>query len=143
MDKKLLIAPCGLDCFNCELHEENLTEEYKTKVADYRNISPDDVACKGCKAEQGKCRYAQFNCATWACTQEKGVDYCFECDGFPCNLLMPTAQGAAYPHNMKVYNLCRMKLNGLDSWIEEAAVIRERYFTGKFVVGQGPLLEDK
>ena len=32
---------------------------------------------------------------------------------FPCKLLMPTLQGAQFPHNMKVYNLCRIKLFGL------------------------------
>jgi hypothetical protein len=33
-----------------------------------------------------------------------------------------------------------MKLNGIDAWIEESADIRKRYFEGKFVVGQGPIL---
>lgn len=141
MDKKYQTAPCGLDCFNCNLHEDNLTEENKIKVAEYRKISPDEVACKGCRAERGKCRYAEFDCATWACAQKKGVTYCFECDEFPCDLLMPSAKGASYPHNMKVYNLCRMKRLGLDAWIEESAHIRKRYYEGKFVVGQGPVLE--
>ncbi len=27
-DKKALTAPCGLDCFNCELYEENLTDDF-------------------------------------------------------------------------------------------------------------------
>jgi hypothetical protein len=27
-DKKALTAPCGLDCFNCELFEDNLTSEF-------------------------------------------------------------------------------------------------------------------
>ena len=26
-DKKTLVAPCGLDCFNCELYETNLTDK--------------------------------------------------------------------------------------------------------------------
>jgi len=42
---------------------------------------------------------------------------------------------------MKVYNLCRMKLIGIDAWIEESAHIRKRYYEGDFVVGQGPILE--
>jgi hypothetical protein len=43
---------------------------------------------------------------------------------------------------MKVYNLCRMKLNGIDAWIEESADIRRRYYEGDFVVGQGPVLKE-
>jgi len=57
-------------------------------------------------------------------------------------MLSPSAKGASFPYNMKVYNLCRMKLNGIGVWIEESAAIRKRYFDGKFVVGQGPVLED-
>ena len=143
MNKSYLTAPCGLDCFNCNLYEENLTEETRQRVAAYRCIPPEEVACKGCRAVQGKCRYADFDCATWACAQRKGVAYCFECGAFPCGLLAPTAKGASFPHNMKVYNLCRMKLLGVDAWAEEAARIRRRYYEGTFVVGQGPVLEEE
>ena len=55
---------------------------------------------------------------------------------------MPTLQGADYPHNMKVYNLCRMKYIGIDKWVEEASEIRKRYYNGKFVVGKGPVFEN-
>lgn len=143
MDKKYQTAPCGLDCFNCNLHKNNITEEYKSKVAEYLKILPEDVACRGCRAEDGKCRWAKFNCDTWACVQKKGVTYCYECAEFPCKLLMPSAKGASYPHNMKIYNLCRMKLLGIDAWIEESAHIRKKYYEGEFVVGQGPILKDE
>jgi hypothetical protein len=26
-DKKALTSPCGLDCFNCEIYEDNLTND--------------------------------------------------------------------------------------------------------------------
>ena len=141
MDKRYLTAPCGLDCFNCSLLEENLTEENRMKMAQYRNIPPEDVACKGCRGEEGNCLSAEGGCATWECAREKGVEYCYECSEFPCGLLAPSAKGASYPHNMKVYNLCRMKLNGIDSWTEEAAEIRKRYYDGEFIVGRGPVLK--
>ena len=42
------------------------------------------------------------------------------------------------PHNMKLYNLCRIKKIGVERWIEEeAGQIRKKYFTGKFIVGKG------
>ena len=53
MDKKYQIAPCGLECFNCNVFEENITDEYKKRVAEYRKISLDEVSCKGCRAENG------------------------------------------------------------------------------------------
>jgi len=55
--------------------------------------------------------------------------------------LMPTLQGVQYPHNLKVYNLCRMKLFGIEKWTDEVAETRKRYYEGKFVVGRGHVLE--
>jgi len=43
---------------------------------------------------------------------------------------------SGYPHNMKMYNLCRMKFIGVDKWTEEACEIRKLYFEGKFLVGK-------
>jgi hypothetical protein len=143
MDKKHQTAPCGLDCFNCSAHESLITEESKRQIAEFLKIPIDKTPCKGCRDEKGHCIYGpNQQCATWDCVQQKGVTFCFECNDFPCRLLAPTQKGANYPHNMKVYNLCRMKLLGLDAWIEEAADIRNRYFSGSFLVGQGPVIEE-
>ena len=56
----------------------------------------------------------------------------------PCGFLAPAADGAACcPHNLKVYNLCRMKEKGLDRWIEASVKTRKNDFSKKFVVGKG------
>lgn len=141
MDKKNLTAPCGLDCFNCQLYETNITDEAKIKMAAYRKISPEEVPCKGCKLEKGKC--FGNSCATYDCAQKKDVAFCNECNEFPCSMLMPTAQGVTYPHNMKLYNLCRMKLIGFDAWVEETPAIRKKYYDGKFVPGLGPVIDEE
>ena len=143
MNRIELTAPCGLDCFNCPLYEGIITEAYKQQVSQYLKIAPEETPCKGCRGEKGYCRFATGKqCATWHCVQDKGVNYCFECNEFPCQLLAPTLQGVQFPHNMKVYNLCRMKLVGVEKWVDEAAEIRTRYFNGRFEVGQGPILEE-
>ena len=46
-----------------------------------------------------------------------------------------------YPHNFKVYNLCRIKQFEIEQWIEESANIRKTYFTCPFVVGKGQATE--
>ncbi len=141
MDRINLTAPCGLDCFNCPSYEENLSEEGKMRLSEYLKIPPEETPCKGCRDEKGHCRFAKgMRCATWDCVQEKGVGYCFECAEFPCKLLMPTLKGAQFPHNMKVFNLCRMKFAGIEKWIEESSDIRKRYYEGNFEVGKGPVL---
>ena len=143
MNKKILISPCGLDCFNCPSHEDIITEEYKNQVSKFLEISPEETPCKGCREEKGHCRFLIDNpCSIWDCVRKKDVTYCHECTDFPCKMLMPTLQESQFPLNMKVYNLCRMKLVGIDKWIEEVDEIRKFYYEGKFEVDKGPVLED-
>ena len=141
MDKKYLTAPCGLDCFNCQTYEGNITEEYKKQISVFLKIPIEETPCKGCRDEKGNCKFGLNNkCPTWDCIKEKELTYCFECEEFPCEKLMPTFDGAQFPHNMKVYNLCRMKYKGIEKWIDESNEIRKRYYKGKFQVGKGPIL---
>jgi hypothetical protein len=138
-DKKELTSPCGLDCFNCDLYGDNLTAELLDLINTKMGIPKSDIPCKGCRAQDGKHFHLPEGCATLTCVKAKGVDLCCNCAEFPCLHLAPTAdQAGRYPHNMKVYNLCRIKKIGLEKWAnEEAGEIRKKYFKGKFVVGKG------
>jgi hypothetical protein len=146
MNKTVLTAPCGLDCFNCPTYKDNIVKvplPARFLFSIFVKVPLKELPCNGCRDEKGYCKFAKGrHCLTWDCAQEKGVTYCYECVDFPCQKLMPTKKGARYPHNMKVYNLGRMKLVGVEKWTEEAAEIRERYFKGKFLVGLGPVLEN-
>lgn len=141
MDEKIaLTAPCGLDCFNCELHTSNLTEQLAERIHTKLKIPKEEIACKGCRQQDGQHYHLSADgCATLSCVKEKEVDWCCNCLDFPCAYLAPTADGAAhYPHNTKIFNLCRIKKVGVANWIEnEAGEIRKRYFSAKFVVGKG------
>lgn len=139
-DKKDVTAPCGLDCFNCELYDDNLTDELIERIHSKMGVPKEEIACKGCRQEDGKHFHFPSNrCETLDCVKAKGVDLCCNCNEFPCAFLAPTAdQAARYPHNFKVFNLCRIKNVGLERWIEdEAGQIRKKYFTHKFVIGKG------
>jgi hypothetical protein len=139
-DKKALVAPCGLDCFNCELYETNLTDKLAELIHAKMDVPQGEIICKGCSRQDGKHYHLpEEGCATLACAKARGVEFCFDCGDFPCAFLAPVADKAAqFPHNMKLYNLGRIKKVGLERWIEEeAGQIRKRYFTGKFVVGKG------
>jgi hypothetical protein len=138
---KLLTAPCGLDCFNCELHESNVTDEMRKMFSAKFGIPPAEAQCRGCRGQKGE-RPGLPPCETYRCASGRGVEFCHECDEFPCSKLQPAADGAdRYPHNMKLFNLCRIKAVGLDEWAKEAPGIRRRYFTGRFVIGLGPVVE--
>jgi len=137
--KKGLAAPCGLDCFNCELYEANVTDSLIEHIAEKTGVPREEISCKGCREIEGKHYHIPpGGCATLNCVRERGLSFCSECEDFPCALLAPLAEGASfYPHNMKVYNLCRIKAVGLEKWIEESPEIRRRYYTSPFVVGKG------
>ena len=122
--------------------DSNMTEEAKKWVSENFKIPIENLPCKGCRGEEGKRKFTLNNeCATWNCIQEKSLTFCYECTDFPCEKLMPTQKGSQFPHNMKVFNLCRMKYKGIDKWIEESVEIRNKYYQGKFEVGKGPVLE--
>lgn len=138
-DRKSLTAPCGLDCFNCSLFEENLTNEFAELLHRKTGVPKEQIACRGCRPQDGKHFHLPQGCATLDCAKAKGVALCSHCNEFPCALLAPIAdQANQYPHNMKLYNLCRIRKIGLDRWIEEeAGQIRKKYFTMKFIAGKG------
>lgn len=134
-------APCGLDCFNCIVSPARITEDVKMGLAAKLGIDPDKVECRGCRTEGG-CRF-HSGCQTLKCVAEKGVTFCFECSDFPCQMLQPAAKGAEmFPHNFKLYNLCRIQSAGLENWAtNESEGIRARYFDGEFIPGTGPVLK--
>jgi hypothetical protein len=101
------LAPCGLSCGKCfafaegeiashareligclgnfDVYAERFSEflpELKDYPAFKRLLThfaePD---CTGCRT--GACKYP--NCGVAACYKEKGVDFCFQCDEFPCD----------------------------------------------------------
>ena len=142
MEKLLMMtAPCGIDCFNCSLYETNITQEIKERMAAVYKLDPEKLACKGCREQKG-CSILPGNCDTLDCVNAKEVTFCFECDEFPCSKLQPLKEGAdKFPHNFKVFNLCRIERVGMEKWAsEEASDIRKKYFQGKFAIGKGPVL---
>lgn len=135
-----LAAPCGIDCFNCELYETNLTDAFAERVSETMKVPKELLACKGCTGEH-QCVFLSIQgkkCKTKACAEEHEVDYCFECGDFPCDYLMPLADGASrLPHNIKVFNLCTMKRIGVEAWKDKALDIRDAYFKTEAKIGDG------
>jgi hypothetical protein len=109
-DKEKLTAPCGLACFLCDLYEDNLTDKLAELLYTKLGVPKEEALCKGCRQQDGKHFHLPEGCATLDCVKAKSVDLCSDCEDFPCLLLAPVADKAAqYPHNMKLYNLCRIR----------------------------------
>jgi hypothetical protein len=141
MDVKSVTAPCGMDCFNCPMFVLNITEEFKLKISGLAQCPPEEVPCSGCRL-QGSCGVMMKDCKTLSCVNKKGLEFCSDCSSFPCEYLQPCASRAdVIPHNMKLYNLCRIKTVGLEAWAKESPDIRKRYYSGSMVLGEGPVLK--
>jgi len=104
------LGPCGLNCEKCFAHVNGDIRKYSLKLkeklgdfdayakrfetildnpifAKYQDfkIILDYLAsenCKGCREES--CKLFR-DCGVRGCHQEKGVDFCFQCEEFPCN----------------------------------------------------------
>ncbi len=104
------IAPCGLCCETCFAHVDGDIRRYsiklKEKLGNFHNSakrfetlldSPifskypvfkemlDYFAsenCRGCRNEQ--CKLFR-DCGVHGCHQEKQIDFCYQCDQFPCD----------------------------------------------------------
>ncbi|MBT3386555.1 MAG: DUF3795 domain-containing protein [Desulfobacula sp.] len=107
---KASLAPCGLSCEKCFAHVDGDIRRYslklKEKLGNFHNYAKrfetmlgdpifkkysdfkdmlDYFAsknCKGCRNEQ--CKLFKL-CGVRECHQEKQIDFCYQCDEFPCD----------------------------------------------------------
>ena len=138
MDYRHLTAPCGLDCFNCSMYLARNDKGLRSKIAQNLGISESDAWCKGCRDHGGRIPALGMTrpCSVYRCITQKGLDFCYECDEFPCDHLHPYADKASVlPHNTKIFNLCLIKKMGLEKWAKEkAGEVKRIYFKGKFTL---------
>ncbi len=85
--RRELAAPCGLYCGVCGIyiaHRDN-NDKFKEKLATVYNVSAEQIRCQGCLSDDVFV-YCQV-CPTKACTEEKGLEGCHQCDDFPCKII--------------------------------------------------------
>jgi hypothetical protein len=99
-------APCGLDCSRCFAREGGAVQtpalQLQRALAGFEALAqrmaertPDlgsypqfqavlavfsGASCPGCRASGGHLR----TCAARTCYKDKGVDFCFQCEEYPC-----------------------------------------------------------
>ncbi len=159
-DKSNLVAPCGLHCGRCVTYQA----KYDPAIMEFlvsTGINRDKLPCNGCRQIEGKCLFVGLTketwpnspttgpCETYTCVVEHGVDFCFECQEFPCVKLHPCADMAdTAPQNMKVFNLCYIERHGLEEFLKKDSekefpgLFYQRYFFGKMITGKGPQIDE-
>jgi predicted RNA-binding Zn-ribbon protein involved in translation (DUF1610 family) len=92
------------------------TPEYRQRVADLRGQSVEELLCEGCRSNQ---RYKYCDtCKMYTCAAGKGLNFCGECDQFPCADLREFQ--AARPHRLELWqSQQRIREVGVEQWFSE------------------------
>jgi len=94
-----LIGVCGLDCGDCDLRKAPTDAEAAERVVAWfreegwlqtgegmSEVIERSMYCKGCRGD----RSVHWSPDCWilqCCVDEKGLEFCYECDVFPCERL--------------------------------------------------------
>lgn len=115
-------AVCGLYCKACRwfIAAREDPERLKILAAEF-GFSEEEARCSGCRSEK-RIPYCE-SCKFFACAAGRGIDFCGECDEYPCGDL--AAFQAERPHRIELWtNLARIRDAGCGQWLEE---IRNHY----------------
>jgi len=131
------LAPCGIDCYRCVAYKDGPVGQMASRLKDALTgfermaaIRSDNIPVLKHYSEfieildflaQGECRGCRKGsacvpfCAAKDCFKEKNVDFCFQCEEYPCSR-------NSYPQNLAkrwaAYN-DRMKEVGVENFYEE------------------------
>jgi hypothetical protein len=116
--KKELTGVCGLFCPSCIVFiAQRETPEIQKGIADKFNISVEMLKCDGCRGEN-RFIYCEQKCEMAPCATDKGLDFCVECEEYPCEIIK-TFQ-AEMPHRLELWaSQDRIKEVGHDKWFDE------------------------
>ena len=107
---------CGLYCGSCEICLMNEIGKIKEKAKEW-DMNLSEVKCFGCKTNQNSI-YC-IDCDIKLCAKSKNIEFCHECDEFPCSRISDF-RNDKYPHHSVVLkNLKIIKEKGLNSWLNE------------------------
>lgn len=120
-----VMAPCGLDCSRCAEYKDGEIRQTSAKLVEllgsYQRVAslketvypvyhayPQFMEllhifakghCGGCRSDEN---YCPVDCPAKTCHRKKGVDFCFQCQEFPCDQTMPTGERwLSFNHRMK------------------------------------------
>lgn len=122
-EKKKLSAVCGLFCPSCTVYIGTQEDPQRLKaIAGRFQVPVEEWECQGCRSEK-RSYYCRNNCKMSACAAEKGIEFCGECDEYPCDELKKFQ--AERPHRIELWESQeRIAEIGFSEWFEE---MRDHY----------------
>jgi len=104
--KQELIAPCGMNCRICIGYFGYAVNGRKRKMI-----------CTGCRNRNKNCAFIKKQCEKLS---KKEIDYCFECEIFPCKNLEKLDKRYQEKYDMSmIENLKLIKKNGIDLFLKQ------------------------
>jgi len=111
------IAYCGLYCGACSFRvafEENNRKHIARMPAYYDRLKNEPLEfCPGCRLEN-KCG----ECDIRDCAINKKIEYCSQCNDFPCDKLIRFNSDGKPHHEESINNLKLLKEIGEDKWLD-------------------------
>jgi len=106
--RKELIAPCGMNC--------NVCSSYLALENDAKAKGVKLPYCIGCRLRDKQCSFVKKKCKK---LQNHKVEFCYECDKFPCELIITLGKSYEKRYRMNmVENLRYIKEHGLTKFLE-------------------------
>lgn len=114
---KRLAAVCGLFCRACSIYIGSTEDPERLKpIAERFGKKPEEIRCEGCRADV-RFLYCQ-TCKMYRCAAEKGIDFCGECESYPCEDLKEFQK--AMPHRIELWKAQeKIKNAGPETWYAE------------------------
>jgi len=104
-----LASPCGFYCGTCRHYLARAKGLLKEKNLKH--------GCKGCRIQDKNCAFIKKDCAL---IRKNEINFCFECNNFPCANLMKLDQRHSRDDNLSMIdNLRRIKKIGVYKWLKE------------------------
>lgn len=107
---------CGLYCGACPIlvaNQKGAVDELAKKI----EMDAADLVCAGCKS--GARKAPRADCEFVLCALGKGVEFCVDCDEYPCGRLTDFRDDKWAHHSAVTRNLDRLKEVGLAAWLAE------------------------
>lgn len=109
--KEELIAPCGMNCSICIAFFGYTMNGQRRKIK-----------CIGCKLRDKNCAFLKKHCKK---ISKKEIQYCYECDEFPCSKLEKLDKGYQKRYDMSmIENLKMIKNEGFKKFLKQQ---KEKY----------------
>ncbi len=107
---------CGLYCAACPILAATVKGEVEAKAAAW-DLPAEDIVCHGCKTKVNAGISA--DCVMRLCARDRGLDFCVECDDYPCGTVQTFQHDRLPHHTLTAPNLEAISDHGVDEWLAE------------------------